>query len=247
MILTEPETADIIPAFVFRDLLRRKVSVIIYDRLDCSYFMEKALRSMGVTWIQRVDNYRVSNLVKVLRDARTTKEKGLKVILADGECQLARQRRVRPANARAVAEGKRVVRTRFWVDPDVCTGDHSCIRLSGCPSLSVKSLDDPLRDDPVAHIDQSCVGCGNCGEVADAAVLCPSFYRADVVHNPGRWDRFLESARRAVIGFLQRRQDYTKYFSRAPVDVQHSPRAHYLLASQCEGGAQPRIIKTAES
>ena len=66
---------------------------------------------------------------------------------------------------------------------------------------------DPLRDDPVAHIDQSCVGCGNCGEVADAAVLCPSFYRADVVHNPSRWDRFLESARRAVIGLLQRRRE----------------------------------------
>ena len=81
------------------------------------------------------------------------------------------------------------------------------MRLSGCPSLSVKSLDDPLRDDPVAHIDQSCVGCGNCGEVADAAVLCPSFYRADVVHNPGRWDRFLESARRGAIGFLQRRRE----------------------------------------
>jgi indolepyruvate ferredoxin oxidoreductase alpha subunit len=61
-----------------------------------------------------------------------------------------------------------------------------------------------LRDDPVAHIDESCVGCGNCGEVADAAVLCPSFYRADVVHNPGEWDRFLETARRKLIGFLQR-------------------------------------------
>ncbi|RVA54435.1 indolepyruvate ferredoxin oxidoreductase, partial [Mesorhizobium sp. M7A.F.Ca.US.001.01.1.1] len=73
--------------------------------------------------------------------------------------------------------------------------------------LSVKSLDDPLRDDPVAHIDQSCVGCGNCGEVADAAVLCPSFYRADVVHNPSRWDRFLEAARRATISLLQRRRE----------------------------------------
>jgi indolepyruvate ferredoxin oxidoreductase alpha subunit len=38
-------------------------------------------------------------------------------------------------------------------------------------------------------------------------VLCPSFYRADVVHNPSRWDRFLESARRATIGLLQRRRE----------------------------------------
>ena len=44
--------------------------------------------------------------------------------------------------------GARVVKERFGVDEDVCTGDHACMRLSGCPSLSVKKLDDPLRDDP---------------------------------------------------------------------------------------------------
>jgi indolepyruvate ferredoxin oxidoreductase, alpha subunit len=89
----------------------------------------------------------------------------------------------------------------------VCTGDHACIRLSGCPSLSVKQLDDPLRDDPVAAIDDSCVGCGNCGEVAEAAVLCPSFYRADVVHNPSRWDFFKSKLAMVVIGYLQRRRE----------------------------------------
>jgi indolepyruvate ferredoxin oxidoreductase alpha subunit len=120
---------------------------------------------------------------------------------------LNRQRREAPLKKKMAAEGKRMVKTKFGVDEDVCTGDHACMRLSGCPSLSVKSLDDPLRDDPVASIDQSCVGCGNCGEVADAAVLCPSFYRADVVHNPSRWDRFLESARRATISLMQRRRE----------------------------------------
>mgnify|MGYP001601297842 FL=1 len=84
---------------------------------------------------------------------------------------------------------------------------HACMRLSGCPSLSVKQLDDPLRDDPVAAIDNNCVGCGNCGEVAEAAVLCPSFYRADVIFNPTRLDRFMARLRGAVIGYLQRRRD----------------------------------------
>jgi indolepyruvate ferredoxin oxidoreductase alpha subunit len=92
------------------------------------------------------------------------------------------------------------------VDEAICTGDHACIRLSGCPSLSLKRLDDPLRDDPVASIDQSCVGCGNCGEVADAAVLCPSFYRADVVHNPTRWERRRAGIRARIIGWLQTRR-----------------------------------------
>jgi indolepyruvate ferredoxin oxidoreductase alpha subunit len=97
-----------------------------------------------------------------------------------------------------------MVRTKFGVDEDVCTGDHACMRLSGCPSLTVKHLDDPLRDDPVASIDENCVGCGNCGEVADAAVLCPSFYQADVVSNPTGWDRFRFGLRQRVISALQR-------------------------------------------
>jgi indolepyruvate ferredoxin oxidoreductase, alpha subunit len=64
-----------------------------------------------------------------------------------------------------------------------------------------------LRDDPVASIDQSCVGCGNCGEVADAAVLCPSFYRADVVHNPSaRGNPRLAASATRVIGWLQSRR-----------------------------------------
>lgn len=154
--------------------------------------MEKALRSMGVKWIRRIDNYKVSNVVKTLREARTTREKGLKVILADGECQLARQRRLRPAMAKAVSKGERVVRSRFWVDEETCTGDHSCIRLSGCPSLTVKPNPDPLRDDPVAHVNNDCVGCGLCGEVSHAAQLCPSFARIDILQNPTAWDRFMK-------------------------------------------------------
>lgn len=160
--------------------------------------MEQALRAMGVKWIKRVDNYRVGNLVNVLREARLTKEKGLKVILADGECQLARQRRVKPAMAKAVAAGERVMRTRFWVDEDTCTGDHSCIRLSGCPSLTIKPNPDPLRTDPVAHVNNDCVGCGLCGEVSHAAQLCPSFARIDIIQNPTAWDR----ARRGLSDWL---------------------------------------------
>ena len=127
--------------------------------------------------------------VDTLREAMRTGDKGLKVIIADGECQLARQRRIRPEMARKVAAGERVVRTRFWVDPEVCTGDHSCIRLSGCPSLTIKPNEDPLRTDPVAHVNNDCVGCGLCGEVAHAAQLCPSFAQIDIIRTRRAWDR----------------------------------------------------------
>jgi indolepyruvate ferredoxin oxidoreductase alpha subunit len=58
----------------------------------------------------------------------------------------------------------------------------------------------------VAQVDNNCVGCGLCGEVAHAAVLCPSFYRAEVIQNPNVWDRFLDATRRAAISVLQSRR-----------------------------------------
>jgi indolepyruvate ferredoxin oxidoreductase alpha subunit len=146
-------------------------------------------------------------MVKTLKEAMRTAERGLKVIIADGECQLARQRRVRAQDAEKLKRGERVVRTRFGVDEEICTGDHSCIRLSGCPSLTIRPNPDPLRQDPIAHVDNSCVGCGLCGEVAHAAVLCPSFYRAQLVFNPSRWDKLAAAIRGAIIGILQHRAD----------------------------------------
>jgi indolepyruvate ferredoxin oxidoreductase alpha subunit len=167
-----------------------------------------AVKGVGVKWVRHLDRtYDVGRMREILRDALTTKESGPKVIVASSECMLNKQRRVKPLFQKAVRDGERKVQERFGVDEDVCTGDHACIRLSGCPSLSVKHTDDPLKDDPVAAIDNNCVGCGNCGEVSEAAVLCPSFYRADIIHNPNRFDRVVAGLRRAVIGFLQRRRE----------------------------------------
>jgi len=164
--------------------------------------IENAVRSLGVTWLRTVRTYSVAKMVATLKEAMRTAEHGLKVIIADGECMLARQRRIRAEDAQKLERGERVVKTRFGVDDEICTGDHSCIRLSGCPSLTVKPNPDPLRTDPVATVIESCVGCGLCGEVAHAAVLCPSFYRADIVSNPNWWDRALQKFRRAVITWL---------------------------------------------
>ncbi|WJR79210.1 indolepyruvate ferredoxin oxidoreductase subunit alpha [Bradyrhizobium sp. NP1] len=166
-----------------------------------------AVRGIGATWVRQIDwTYDVVKMRATLREALTTKEKGPKIIVASSECMLNKQRRVKPQFAIDVKAGRRMVKERFGVDEEVCTGDHACIRLSGCPSLSVKHTEDPLRDDPVAAIDNSCVGCGNCGEVSEAAVLCPSFYRADIIHNPTGWDRFLYRIRSAVIGWMQGRR-----------------------------------------
>jgi indolepyruvate ferredoxin oxidoreductase alpha subunit len=169
--------------------------------------IEAAVRGVGVKWLRTLDRtYDVARARATIEEALSTPEKGPKVIIAQSECMLNRQRREKPAFNQAVRDGKRMVKQRFGVDPDVCSGDHACIRLSGCPSLTVKDSGDPLKEDPVAYVDNSCVGCGNCGEVADAAVLCPSFYRADIVHNPSRWDQLKARVRQGVIAYLQSRR-----------------------------------------
>ena len=166
--------------------------------------IERAVRGMGVRWAKTLTRtYDVARMRDTLREALTTPEKGPKVIIAQSECMLNKQRREKPLLAKAARDGKRVVRERFGVDAETCTGDHACIRLSGCPSLSIRPNPDPLRVHPVTHIDNSCVGCGNCGEVAHAAVLCPSFWKARLVTNPGRWERLAARLRQWIIGRLR--------------------------------------------
>ena len=166
--------------------------------------IEAAVRGIGVKWVKAVNNtYRVSEMRELMKDALTNNTRGPKVIIATSECALNKQRRIKPEVARRAKEGKRVVRERFGIDPDTCTGDHSCIRINGCPSLTIAPNPDPMRKDPIAQILNTCIGCGLCGEAAQAAVLCPSFYRSEIITNPSPWDRIKLSGRKLIIGSLQ--------------------------------------------
>ncbi len=95
---------------------------------------------------------------KTLNEAFTSDFNGAKVVIAEGECQLERQRRIKPWIASLAQAGERVVRVKYGVDEDVCNGDHACIRLSGCPTLTIKDNPDPLKVDPVAMVIDGCVG-----------------------------------------------------------------------------------------
>jgi indolepyruvate ferredoxin oxidoreductase, alpha subunit len=214
--------------------------------------IERTLRTLGVKWLRKVRTYGVATMVATLKEAMRTAERGLKVIIADGECQLARQRRVRAQDAGRLARGERVVRTRYGIDDDLCTGDHSCIRLSGCPSLTVKPNPDPLRRDPVATVIDSCVGCGLCGEVAHAAVLCPSFYRVEVVRNPRWWDQALQAVRGRMIGWSVPKGEPTKGSSPITPTISNSEQKSSLqqtaspsLASKEAAAVRPVTVLIA--
>jgi indolepyruvate ferredoxin oxidoreductase alpha subunit len=178
----------------------------VNPRRSTMHPIERAVRGVGVEWVRLVDRtYDVARMRATLREAMTTDYQGPKVIIAQSECMLNRQRREKPLAAAALKAGERIVKERFGVDAAVCSGDHACMRVSGCPSLTLAPSGDPLKPDPVAHVDEHCVACGHCGEVADAAVLCPSFYKAQWVRNPRGLERWLHRLRARVVGWMQAR------------------------------------------
>jgi indolepyruvate ferredoxin oxidoreductase alpha subunit len=164
--------------------------------------IEQALRGLGVTWIRRVDSYRLEDSLATLRQALDAPEGGLRVIISDNECMLAKKRRGNPFKARAARQGRPVRVSRYGVDAEICTGDHACIRLSGCPSLTLRPASDPLKDGPTAHVDETCAACNLCGEVAQAARLCPSFYKASGIANARLRDRLAERLTRRVLRWM---------------------------------------------
>jgi indolepyruvate ferredoxin oxidoreductase alpha subunit len=169
--------------------------------------IESAVRGVGVEWVRTVTRtYDVAAMRAALREAMSTPFKGPKVVIAQSECMLNRQRREKPLKAQAIRTGQRVLHERFGVDAAVCSGDHACMRVSGCPSLTLAPSGDALKPDPVAQVDEHCVACGHCGEVADAAVLCPSFYKVHKVHHPGAGERWRARWRGRLVDWLQARQ-----------------------------------------
>ena len=165
--------------------------------------IESTLQGLGVQWLKTVHTYEVANVKALFKDAFTSEFNGLKVIIAEGECQLERQRRIKPWIQSLLKKGKRVVRVKYGVDEDVCNGDHACIRLSGCPTLTLKDNPDPLKVDPVATVIDGCVGCGLCGENAHAATLCPSFYRAEIIQNPGLFESLWAGIQTRLVRAMQ--------------------------------------------
>ena len=174
--------------------------------------IERAVRGVGARWVRTVQRtYDLRAMKKALKDALTSTEPGPKVVVAQSECMLNKQRRVKPELARQASIGQRVVTERFGIDANTCTGDHACIRLSGCPSLSIKDNPNPLRRDPVTTVDASCVGCGLCGEIAHEAILCPSFYRVSMISNPSTAERWKIRLASGFVRWLQKRMARHQY------------------------------------
>ncbi len=163
--------------------------------------IENTFRGMGVRDVERVNPYDFKAFKEIMdRYRRDSKIPKVRVLISEAECQLQKQRRVKPEREAAIKAGKRVEIDRLGVDAEVCVGDHACMRFNGCPSLTLKEGPNSLRTAPVAAIDTTCVGCGVCGEITTAAQLCPSFFKVTKIENASWLEKIKASVSRLMIG-----------------------------------------------
>jgi indolepyruvate ferredoxin oxidoreductase alpha subunit len=105
--------------------------------------LEAICRACGVTFVETVDPYDMTGILRVLEEAK--KKKGVRVIIAKQMCVI-------------VARRAGVKRGRYAVNPELCTGCGTCVRF-GCPAIEFA--------DEKARINDLCSGCAVC------ARLCP--------------------------------------------------------------------------
>jgi indolepyruvate ferredoxin oxidoreductase alpha subunit len=171
------------------------------EAVDAEMSIENTFRAMGVQDVNRVNPYDFKAFQEVMdRYRRDSKLPKVRVLISEAECMLQKQRRVKPERDAAIKAGERVEVDRLGVDDEVCVGDHACMRFNGCPSLTLKEGPNSLRTAPVASIEQTCVGCGVCGEITTAAQLCPSFFKVTKVENAGWLDKLKASVSRLLTG-----------------------------------------------
>ena len=170
--------------------------------------IEKAVRGVGVEWVKTIRRtYDVAGMRAAIREALTTKQPGPKVIVAQSECMLNRQRREKPQVtqghrrrpapcARAFRRRQRHLHRRPFVHP------HQ--RL---PVVEHQAQPRPAAQRPGGHRARQLRrlrhvrrGLARRGAVP---VVLPRRHR----QQPDmRWDRWLAGLRAGVIAALQRRR-----------------------------------------
>lgn len=166
--------------------------------------IESILKAHGIGWIRRVDPFDLYSVLEAMLEAYSM-DKGIRVIICDGECTLARMRREQPMLERMVEEGRRVEQVKYRIDEEICSGCFPCEKYSGCPSVTMVRNPNPLRTGYIKQVEDTCTGCGVCG-VTSIFGLCPSTYRVRIVRNPSRWERLIYRLNMYAIGMLRGRR-----------------------------------------
>ncbi|GAB4276391.1 MAG: indolepyruvate ferredoxin oxidoreductase subunit alpha [Deferrisomatales bacterium] len=117
------------------------------------------VRALGVRWVRKGDAFRPTALENLIREA--LKEKGVRVVVVEGECALQSERRRKlapPAHEEYVD-----------LDPERCQRCHRCYRDLACPAIREWGAD---TDTPWYEIDETlCQRCGVCEAVCPNSAI----------------------------------------------------------------------------
>ncbi|MCP4377451.1 MAG: indolepyruvate ferredoxin oxidoreductase subunit alpha [bacterium] len=115
---------------------------------------EALIRSVGITWIKKIDAYNMGNVFQYLREA--TLYKGVAVVIMDRPC---------------VLDPVKIKGEPFRVNAEACTGCQTCMNL-GCPALSWS--DELFEGHHKVKIDEAaCIGCSLCAQVSSTNCIIP--------------------------------------------------------------------------
>ena len=123
-----------------------------------SVSIPKILEALGVKWVKTANPFKVKAMVALIKEG--LKQKGMKAIVAEGECTLQSGRRDRQAG---IASGK-----RYGIDEETCTQCGVCYVDFGCPAIVEKDV----RESKIYQIDQAlCTRCGACTDICTSGAL----------------------------------------------------------------------------
>jgi indolepyruvate ferredoxin oxidoreductase alpha subunit len=115
---------------------------------------EALIRSLGITWIKKIDAYNMGNVFQFLREA--TLYNGVSVVIMDRPC---------------VLDPVKIKGEPFRVDAEACTGCQTCMNL-GCPALTWS--DELFEGHRKVKIDEpNCIGCSLCAQVSATNCIKP--------------------------------------------------------------------------
>ncbi len=115
---------------------------------------EALIRSIGITWIKKIDAYNMGKVFQYLREA--TQYKGVAVVIMDRPC---------------VLDPVKIKGEPFRVNAEACTGCQTCMNL-GCPALSWS--DELFEGHHKVKIDEAaCIGCSLCAQVSSTNCIMP--------------------------------------------------------------------------
>lgn len=121
------------------------------EKDDMDVDIKTLLKSMGIENIQEVDQFEYKKTREIIRKA--TREKGISIIITTRPCALK----------------YKIKEPHFYVEPEICIGCRSCVKIN-CPPIRMKKYKG--IDELKSSIDpDECVGCSVCSQVCPVGAI----------------------------------------------------------------------------